>query len=390
MLRTLRPILERHPWRRRYSSTSLRKVIVDGIKATGPIPLATYMQLCLSHPTHGYYMSSANDIFGTRGDFVTSPEISSVFGEILGVWFMYQWMNKRTMPIRLVEMGPGRGVLMNDILGASTFKTRRRQTITLCSKGQFALEWHDTIDEIKPNADVFTMVVAHEFFDALPFHLIERTEQGWQEILVALADETPDQLRYVLAPQPTAASTLLGLSSPRFLKLAIGSRLEVSPVSFKTMRSLGSLVAGNPGCGLIIDYGDAKPSSGSFRVRCSSSIAASLRNQNQAFKNHQIVDPFSAPGASDLTANVDFGYLTEAIADLVPVHGPLAQGLFLERMGLHERLQALARKVPNAENLLATAERLVDPNGMGAQYKVLGFGGGQSTEEVWPFITPKE
>ncbi|KAJ7062914.1 S-adenosyl-L-methionine-dependent methyltransferase [Mycena amicta] len=394
-------------------STPLQKIIADGIKATGPIPLATYMQLCLAHPTHGYYMSPANDIFGAKGDFITSPELSSVFGEIVGVWLMYQWLEtikqqkqgESTLPIRIVELGPGRGLLMHDILRViSQFGTRKLKTVHLVETSQtlrtlqasrlepsaaqhgFTIEWNDSVEQIQPREDMFTMVVAHEFFDALPFHLIERTEQGWQEILVALSEPTesgPSEktLRYVLSPQPTAASTLLGHSSPRFKNLPVGSRLEISPVAFRTMRSIGSLLAGTSsegptakGCGLIIDYGNAHASSSSFR----------------AFKNHAIVDPFDEPGKCDLTANVDFAYLTEAVADLVPVHGPLMQGSFLQRMGLDMRVEALARKYESSPSgneqaaLRKTAARLVDPKGMGGEYKVLGLGSG--AEGVWPFM----
>ncbi|KAF7301121.1 Protein arginine methyltransferase NDUFAF7 [Mycena indigotica] len=379
-------------------STPLQKIIADGIRATGPIPLATYMQLCLSHPTYGYYMSPQNSIFGTKGDFVTSPELSSVFGEIVGVWLVYQWLQReKQLPLRIVELGPGRGMLMHDILRVvAQFKSGQNalQSINLvetsptlrdlqASRLEAAtmqlgsrLEWHDSVEQIEQREDVFTLVVAHEFFDALPVHLIERTEQGWQEILVALSDANTFQ--YVLSPNPTAASTLLGHSSPRFATLPVGSRLEVSPTGFRTMRSIGSLIAGPPperiakGCGLIIDYGNAQASSNSFR----------------AFKNHAIVDPFNEPGNCDLTANVDFAHLTEAVADIVPVHGPLPQSRFLTDMGLNMRVEALSRKCQTPEEkealiLRSTADRLVDEKGMGSQYKILGLGG--KAGDVWPF-----
>nr|GAT50423.1 predicted protein [Mycena chlorophos] len=388
--------------------TPLRKIIADGIKATGPIPLATYMQLCLGHPTQGYYMDPTNDIFGAKGDFVTSPEMSSVFGEIVGVWLVFQWLETvkqsgKMVPLRLVELGPGRGILLHDILRvAKQFGAKDLQSVHLvetsatlralqatrlksaATEQGFALQWHDLVEQIEQREDVFTAVVAHEFFDALPFHLLERTEQGWQEILVALAEEPNEaqNMRYVLSPQPSAASTLLGNSSARFAALPVGSRIQVSPVAFRTMRSVGSLIAGPTlhepkGCGLIIDYGDAGASSNSFR----------------AFRNHQIVDPFDEPGKCDLTVNVDFGYLSEAVADIVPVRGPLTQAAFLQNMGLSMRVQALLAKHAGGaqkekDALMETAARLLDPQGMGGQYKVLGLGGAGA--DVWPFVPVKE
>ncbi|KAJ7168624.1 S-adenosyl-L-methionine-dependent methyltransferase [Mycena filopes] len=394
---------------------------MDGIKATGPISLATYMQLCLSHPTYGYYMNSQNSIFGPQGDFVTSPEISGVFGELLGVWLAAQWMNTSPrLPLRVVELGPGRGTLMADVLRVlAQFAPKQLKSVHLVETSATlralqearlqpsadehgcVLEWHDSIEQIAKTEDEYTMVLAHEFFDALPVHSIQRTDQGWQEVLIALAESDPTtdsepqshpRLRYVLSPQPSAASTLLGLSSSRFRDTPVGGRVEVSPVGFKTMRKVGELLCPTPspngpplprGCGLIVDYGEARAFAESFR----------------AFKNHAIVDPFTTPGECDLTANVDFAYLQEAVADLeLPTHGPLPQAAFLERMGLGMRVESLIARASassashdaqeQAARLRAAAQRLVDPAGMGREYSVLGIGGEPAPTEggvVWPF-----
>ncbi|KAJ7702039.1 S-adenosyl-L-methionine-dependent methyltransferase [Mycena metata] len=396
--------------------TPVEKIIVDGIKATGPISLATYMQLCLSHPTFGYYMSSKNPIFGPQGDFVTSPEISGVFGELLGVWLAAQWMSTSPrLPIRVVELGPGRGTLMADVLRVvAQFVGKQLKTVHLvetsttlralqdtrlapsAEKYGCTVEWHDSVEQIVKTEAEYTMVLAHEFFDALPVHSIQRTDQGWQEVLIALAESDPTEseskphprLRYVLSPHPTAASTLLGLSSPRFRHTPVGGRVEVSPVGFKTMRKVGELLCHTPdikaslGCGLIVDYGGPRAFAESFR----------------AFKNHAIVDPFTTPGECDLTANVDFSYLQEAVADLgLRTHGPLPQAAFLERMGLGVRVESLVSRVsssPGSEGqgdrtaaLRSAAQRLVDPAGMGSEYAVLGLGGEPTPEGVvWPFV----
>ncbi|KAJ6507775.1 S-adenosyl-L-methionine-dependent methyltransferase [Mycena vitilis] len=377
------------------------------------------MQMCLSHPTEGYYMNPKNPIFGSTGDFVTSPEISSLFGELLGVWLMSQWMQTTSkLPIRIVELGPGRGTLMHDILRvASQFGKSQLKGVHLVetsptlralqdarlspAAGKYGctLEWHDSVDQIRPTEDMYTMVVAHEFFDALPFHTIEKTENGWQEMLIALAADAPNsesdagqepptasaRFRYVLAPQPTAASTLLAMSSPRFGDTQVGTRLEVSPLSFKTMRAIGDLVCGvkqdppaegfppSRGCGLIVDYGASHVFSQSFR----------------AFKNHEIVDVFHAPGECDLTANVDFAYLVESVKDLVPTHGPIVQSAFLEGMGLQLRIESSIAGTHSDSAKAALREagrRLVDPAGMGNEYMVLGIGGQPDNGVVWPFV----
>ncbi|KAJ6545037.1 S-adenosyl-L-methionine-dependent methyltransferase [Mycena vulgaris] len=412
--------------------TAVEKIVIDGIKATGPISFSTYMQMCLSHPTEGYYMNPKNPIFGSTGDFVTSPEISSLFGELLGVWLMSQWMQSTKQPIRIIELGPGRGTLMHDVLRVvaqfgknqlvgvhlvETSPALRALQDTRISPSALkygcTLEWHDSVDQIHPSSEEYTMVIAHEFFDALPFHTIEKTEKGWQEILIALAEpekaELPEseasqepasvvsefepaepypRFRYVLSPQPTAVSTLLGLSSTRFRDMRVGARLEVSLLAFKTMRTIGELIHGDRdpdeqdplssrGCGLIVDYGAEHVSGQSFR----------------AFQKHEIVDVFHAPGECDLTANVDFAYLSESVKDLLPTHGPIPQSAFLEGMGLQMRIDSAVSSSKSDETRAAIREagrRLVDPAGMGTEYMVLGIGGHHDKDGVWPFIASHE
>lgn len=411
------------------SVSKVEKIILDGIKATGPIPFSTYMQLCLSHPTHGYYMNPSHPVFGTRGDFITSPEISQVFGELVGVWLLSQWENAgRPAAIRLVELGPGRGTLMDDVLrvisriipGNSSINVhlvetsssmRSLQEAKLCSssrQAKFDIHWHHSVSDIPPSVSEYTMFFAHEFFDALPIHTLQKTETGWHEVLI---DANPDynatgdcqtdiekpnvlktttnsnsRLRRVLSRSPSATSTLLGQSSPRFSEIPIGSSIEVSPTSFRTARQVGELLLGNVknqedessrspgGCGLIIDYGDDHVFGDSFR----------------AFSNHKLVDVFDQPGDCDLTSNVDFTYLREAVEDLVTVHGPIPQYMFLEKMGLQLRLDSLVRAAKAEARKTAirdAAERLVSKSGMGTEYKVMGLTTGvKDGGKVWPFV----
>ncbi|EMD34005.1 hypothetical protein CERSUDRAFT_141431 [Gelatoporia subvermispora B] len=392
------------------------------------------MQMCLSHPIEGYYMKSSNPIFGTRGDFITSPEISQVFGELVGIWFLSQWMHHgKSRGIRLVELGPGRGTLMSDILRvmwqfpaaraavkaihlvetSPHLRTAQEATLRpLTAKKEWCpeLNWHSSVDEISHDSDLFTVVVAHEFFDALPFQLVEKTPHGWREILLTsslpdlllpsgtesvsasldvppstiLSKSTGSRFRQVLSPTSTASATLLGLSSPRFEKMPVGSRIEVSPASFKIMRQIGELVqtsesagAAPAGCALIVDYGGEKAYGSSFR----------------AFKEHKIVDVFHRPGECDLTVNVDFAYLKEAVSGLARPHGPVSQATFLTRMGLASRVSALianAKSEDRKAEIQQAAQRLVDLTGMGSQYQVMCLTGSTqqepTAEERWPFV----
>lgn len=292
------------------------------------------------------------------------------------------------------------------------------------------LHWYNHLDEIPRNPSEYTMLVAHEFFDALPIHVLQKKEKGWHEVLIAstegvispevegssqsseLSTPTP-RLRRVLSSQPSATSMLLGHSSTRFDKLPVGSLIEVSPTSFRIAHQIGRLLATQPppsdvltsamdesekresneggvgGCGLIVDYGAAQVFGDSFR----------------AFKQHAIVDPFYLPGECDLTANVDFAYLKEAMDGLVQSHGPITQGEFLERMGLQIRVQGLVKAAESDERkkvIADAANRLVDRSGMGKEYQVLGItshpdvprDAAQTSSEsssignvtVWPFV----
>ncbi|KAI0322135.1 S-adenosyl-L-methionine-dependent methyltransferase [Amylostereum chailletii] len=410
--------------------TPVEKILLDSVKANGPISFATYMQLCLSHPTEGYYMNPENAIFGTHGDFITSPDISQVFGQLLGIWLLSQYMlSAQGQEIELVELGPGRGTLMDDVLrtlmqlphSANVSKTvhlvetsqsvRRLQADLLSGWGQYgvSIQWHDSIDTVIQKNGAFTMLLAHEFFDALPFHLIEKTQQGWHEVLLTsakdpaaktvlrpsnisgpakahldidttLTSSTGPRLRPVLSHSPSPISTLLGSSSPRFQAMPIGSRIEVSASGFQSARKIGEMIAGpgRNGCALIVDYGGDHVYGNSFR----------------AFKDHKQVDPFHLPGKCDLTVNVDFAYLKEAMAGTAAVHGPLDQHTFLKRMGLDTRVKGLteAAKDPvRKETIRNAAERLVDLTGMGKQYQVLGLtstgaaAAGSLGLGVWPF-----
>ncbi|EKM58429.1 uncharacterized protein PHACADRAFT_140351 [Phanerochaete carnosa HHB-10118-sp] len=412
--------------------TKVEKIIHDTIKATGPLSFAKYMQMCLSHPTEGYYMNPSHSVFGSRGDFTTSPEISQVFGELVAIWSLSQWMHfGQRKPIRLVELGPGRGTLMADILRtlsqfaaacsavqgvhlvetSEAMRTLQKKTLELVdAPRKWHTQWYDSLNDFSVDKDTFTILIAHEFFDALPFHLIQRCDDGWREVLVSsgpdstaktilradsfsplsespkILEATGPRFHRAIEPAPSAFSTLLGMSSKRFEKLPVGTQVEVSPSAFKVARRIGELLSSDleksrdvSGCALVVDYGGDKSFSNSFR----------------AFKDHKIVDVFDRPGECDLTTNVDFAYLKEAISGLATTHGPIPQATFLERMGLSLRIETLKKAAKDEQHradIERAAKRLVDRTGMGNQYQVLGITGTRQFEEeltaeqTWPFV----
>ncbi|KDN48720.1 hypothetical protein RSAG8_02707, partial [Rhizoctonia solani AG-8 WAC10335] len=255
--------------------------------------------------------------------------------------------------------------------------------------------------DIPKDDNAFTLLVAHEFFDAIPIHIIEKTPDGFQEVLVDI-DRTaqtmttsshplvnassplvgmsppkpqPSTFRYVLSGRLSPLARTLGNSSPRFSKVPDGSRVEVSPASWGIARATGELISGGGGgAGLVIDYGDDRAFGASFR----------------AFQKHKLVDVFHQPGLCDLTANVDFAYLKEAFGSTsTTTHGPITQHAFLTSMGapirLHRLLQG-AKDDETRERLRKGATRLMDLLGMGKEYKVMGVTSGGKQVQVYPFV----
>ncbi|MFL5098143.1 MAG: class I SAM-dependent methyltransferase, partial [Xanthobacteraceae bacterium] len=242
--------------------TPLEAEIGAIIAREGPISIARYMELCLGHPAHGYY--ATRDPFGARGDFVTAPEISQMFGELIGLWMLEIWNGMgRPAPCRLVELGPGRGTLMADLLRATRllpdFKAaaavhlvetspalKRRQEAALASSG-FTVEWHDRLEDVPQGP---TLLVANEFFDALPVRQFLATERGWCERLVGVEGE---RLIFGLRPEPE-----LALGNP----LRLGDVLEWPAAAVDVMSALAKRLSQNTGAALILDYGYWGPAFG--------------------------------------------------------------------------------------------------------------------------------
>jgi NADH dehydrogenase [ubiquinone] 1 alpha subcomplex assembly factor 7 len=327
------------------------------IALEGPITVERYMSLCLRH----YY--ATRDPLGSAGDFTTAPEISQMFGELIGLWMLEIWNAMgRPAPCRLVELGPGRGTLMADLLRAAkllpAFKTaasvhlvetspalRQRQQESLAGSG-FPIEWHDRLDGVPPGP---TLLVANEFFDALPVRQFLASERGWCERLVGLEGE---RLIFGLRPEPEQA-----LGNP----LRLGDILEWPAASVDLMSGLAKRLARDTGAALIVDYGYWGPAFG---------------NTLQAVKRHAPVNPLEEPGEADLTTHVDFQRLAQAAAQQnARAHGFVPQGDFLQSLGIQARASALkARATPaQAADLDRGLARLTErgSKGMGELFKVL-------------------
>jgi SAM-dependent MidA family methyltransferase len=347
--------------------TPLDIEIAELIAAEGPIPVSRYMALCLGHPRHGYYMT--RDPFGAGGDFTTAPEISQVFGELIGVWAAAVWEAMgQPNPVRLVELGPGRGTLMADLIRAAGALPGFRDALdihlvetspvlmehqrkTLAAAG-IAASWHESLDTVPAGA---TILVANEFLDALPIRQFVMTDKGWRERVVGL---NGGRLAFGLAPDPVPPSLM-----PAPLRNAReGAVFETCPTFATLAEELAARTTDGPLAALFIDYGHT---------------ASAYGETLQAVKAHRFDDPLAEPGEADLTAHVDFAAFAQAaVAAGLSASEVVTQRDFLFRLGLVERAEALARANPAAfEAIRSGAERLVDPapTGMGALFKAMAI-----------------
>ncbi|HEU0221071.1 MAG TPA: SAM-dependent methyltransferase [Paracoccaceae bacterium] len=335
---------------------SLAGLIRRRIAAEGPMPLSDYMALCLGHPRHGYYMT--RDPLGRAGDFTTAPEISQMFGELLGLALARAWIDQdRPDPFCLAELGPGRGTLMADALRATVRvpgfhaasrlalvetspALRARQAETLVAH---APSWLASTADL-PDLPLF--LLANEFFDALPIRQFVRSGGGWCERMVGLKDGR-------LTP---------GLSPPLPLDLPPapeGTVRELRPASEAIAAEIGGRLARRGGLALIVDYGEWEGEGDTF----------------QAVSAHRYADPFAAPGEADLTAQVAFAPLARAAENAgARVAGYATQGDFLSRLGIEARAEALARARPDrAEDIALQLTRLTGADQMGRLFKVLAL-----------------
>lgn len=400
--------------------TELLKFLKRNIEMRGAISISEFMRIALLHPQLGYYCRT--DVFGQDGDFTTSPEISQMFGELLGVWCVSNWMALgEPSSLSLVELGPGRGTLMADILRVAhrfpNFRNalcvnfverspvlREYQAAAICCQveaeadrmgqreatligqipsstgtaGAIDVAWYEELNLVPKGTP--TLMLAQEFFDALPVHQFQLTEKGWCERLVDV-DEKEDSkhhLRFVLSPAPTVASRVLlgkGLTrnttdqqdrdrvrrdnTPPDAK--VGDAIEISPAGIGVCQDMAQRIADDGGAALIIDYGHDH------------AMADSIRG----IKQHTFVDIFEDPGMVDLSIDVDFSALRRAVdtvsgAAATPV---ITQGSFLRNMGIDVRMAKLLESASeeSAERLFSEYERLTGDEDMGRIYKVMGI-----------------
>lgn len=337
------------------------------IKSSGPMPVWRYMELCLLHPEHGYYVS--RDPLGREGDFTTSPEVSQMFGELLGLWAASVWRAIGSPPIlRLVELGPGRGTMMADALRALRVLPPLYQSLTIhmvevnpvlrekqraTLSGVRNITWHDSIDDIVEGPAV---IFANEYFDVLPIHQMVKRETGWHERVVDL--DANGKLVFGAAAEPTPRFEVL---LPPLVRAAPpGAVFEWRPDT--EIMKIATRVRDQDGAALIIDYGHMRSDAG---------------DTFQAIARHSFTDPLKNPGQADVTAHVDFQALARAAEDLgARVHGPVTQGDFLKRLGIESRAATLMAKATHevSADISGALKRLTEPGrgGMGSMFKVLG------------------
>ncbi len=337
--------------------TPLSDRLARAITLAGPIPVSQYMAAANAH----YY--ATRDPLGTAGDFTTAPEISQMFGELIGLWCADLWDRAGRPGIAWVEFGPGRGTLAADAGRAMaraglTPPVHFVETSPVLRAAQAKrvpdATWHDAVDTLPPDRPL--IVIANEFFDALPIRQLVRRAGGWHERLVACQDTL-----FLPIAGTGVPDTIL---PPALRDAPDGSVIETSPAGVGIARALAQRIAAQGGAALIVDYGYAGPAIG---------------DTLQAVRAHAPANPFEEPGERDLTAHVDFATLAQAArAEGVAVAGPVGQGALLQALGIDARAAALAAASPaRAEAIRADRERLVEA--MGTLFRAMAF-----TAPGWP------
>ena len=336
------------------SGETLGAIFARLIASTGPISLMHYM----GESNARYYAS--RDPLGNSGDFITAPEISQMFGELVGLWLADMWLRAgREEPVHYVELGPGRGTLARDALTAAaryglTPKVHLVESSMVLKDIQLAAvpnaQWHHDLSTIPMYGPI--LLVANEFLDALPVRQLVMTGDGWRERMV---DCHQGRFRPVAGTQPMDAAV-----PDASRQAAEGTILETCPGAAATVGEVAGRLAQQGGGALFIDYGHDRPRTGSTL---------------QALRDHRMIDPFAAPGEADLTAHVDFAAMA-AIARSRGCNwlGTIAQGRWLRELGIETRADALAAARPDMAHAIHLAkDRLIGEGQMGALFKVMGL-----------------
>ena len=345
------------------SNLTLR--IADLIRSNGAIDIARFMTLALAERSEGYYATRAP--IGGRGDFVTSPEISQIFGELIGAFAAQSWLDfGRPERLTLAELGPGRATMMSDALRATKHVPGWHEALQLhlIETGQtlrgiqenimapYSPRFHENLADLPQ--DVPIVLLANEFLDCLPIRQFQLRNGGWHERLVGL--DFAENLAFTLDRR--------ALQLPLANKFEDGSIAEISPAREAIMHSVAEIVAASRGTALFIDYG------------CMDMDGA---NTFQAVAAHQKLDPLSNIGLQDLTSHVIFRPLADiAIKAGCQVFGPVPQHSFLAFLGARQRLQQLCAHANDAQRdlLVSGFERIMNPSDMGTLFKVMALTSG--------------
>ena len=348
--------------------SALEKEIRRLIAVGGPMPIARYMSLCLAHPQYGYYVT--RDPFGAGGDFTTAPEVSQIFGELLGLWVLSVWrMMDEPDSINLVELGPGRGTMMRDALRAARVLPKFRQALSVhmveisptleqlqrnsLSDSELPLFWHRNLLDVPEGPSI---ILANEYLDALPVHQVMKQSDGWHERVIGLNANG----NFALGLAPDALPQFDRFMPKKIKEAPAGAIFEWRNDihAFDIARRVRE-----KGAALFIDYGHTE-----------SDVGETLQSVNE----HAFADPLSAPGAADITAHVDFFIFGQAAESMgAAVQGPVTQARFLRELGIDARADALRRgaSAEQAANITAAVARLTEGGrtGMGELFKVMAL-----------------
>lgn len=340
-------------------SNAAETAVMEEVRRSGYMTVARFMECAVSH----YYANTRP--FGVEGDFITAPEVSQMFGEMIGAWMTDMWLQSgKPERVHLVELGPGRGTLMADILRTiNTWPDFRdavsihlvetspllRQEQAQALKGM-SPTWYDSLDQVPEG---FSLIFANEFFDALPVHQLIKEQGKWKERVVRL-----DQGGQGLVFGTADLTSILHAAIPDDIRDAPeGSIFEISPASLAVMEKIASRVGESGGAALLIDYGHS---------------VAGIGDTLQAVHRHSYSDLLKNIGSSDLTAHVDFATLQQAALGKAMVHGPVTQGDFLTSLGIVVRAEALSKE-GQRDDIVGALRRLVSPEGMGRLFKVMAL-----------------
>lgn len=346
------------------------------------------MKEILTNPSSGYYM--ARDVFGQQGDFITSPEISQIFGELIAAWSLTEYQKIGSpRPVQLIELGPGRGTLIQDILRVCNHLKiipsnslsihlvelspylSKMQAQKLCYSSNelndlpfyrigetmsgIKVYWYRRIEDV-PNE--FSIIIAHEFFDALPIHKLQKSEGNiWKEILIDNDPSDINKFRYVISRNETPISKLYSTLKPDDKR----NHVEICPDADLILKHIAEKLEEFGGFGLIMDYGHLGEKEDTFR----------------AFKNHKLHDPLHEPGTADLTADVNFEEVKRQLEadNRLITFGPVEQGKFLVAMEAEARLKFLLENCDESakETLKSGLDMLINPQKMGSRFKFLSM-----------------